>query len=238
MLGKKFSCRFLAASLAVGVFTFMPPVDYFNFVSTAHAARENHFKPVLTARDILIKATNLYRQGQYQEALQYLNRAIEMDSNMAQAYERRGDTYIKIGEISQTYSEAISAYNKAIDDYNKAVSLDRTNATTYYKKIAVAYYKRGVVHFDNKNYDAARNDLNKSLEFDPTYAPAYFKRGFIYGEIIKNYHVAIVNYYGAIYFDPNNAEYYTWRGKCYQALRQTEKANADFAKAKQLGYKE
>ena len=231
MLGKKFSCRFLAASLAVGVFTFAPQINDFNFVSTAHAARENHFKPT-TARDIVIKATKLYRQGQYQEALQYLNRAIEMDSNMAQAYERRGDTYIKIGEISQTYSEAISAYNKAIDDYNKAVSLDRTNATTYYKKIAVAYYKRGVVHSDNKNYNAAIDDLNKSLEFDPTYAPAYFKRGFIYGEIIKNYHVAIVNYYGAIYFEPDNAEYYN------QALRQTEKANADFAKAKQLSDKE
>ena len=237
MLGKKISCKLLAASLAVGIFTFMPQINDFNFISTVHAAKQI-FKPVLTAKDIVQKAINLYNQGNYQEAFKYFNMAIKMDPYMAEAYESRGDAYLKFGEISQSDSAGISTYSKAIDDYNQAVSLNRTNATTYYKKIAVAYCKRGVVHSDNKNYDAARNDLNKSLEFDPTYAPAYFKRGFIYGEIIKNYHVAIVNYYGAIYFDPNNAEYYTWRGKCYQALRQTEKANADFAKAKQLGYKE
>ncbi len=237
MLGKKILRKLLAASLAVGVFTFTPQINDFNFISTAQAAKQV-FKPVLTAKDQIQKAINLYNQGNIQEAFKYFDMAIKMDPYMAEAYEVRGDAYLKLGENSQADSEAISAYNKAIDDYNKAVSLDRTNATTYYKKIAVAYYKRGVVHSDNKRYDAAKDDLNKALEFDPTYAPAYFRRGFIYGEVIKYYDVGIVNYYAAIYFEPNNAEYYYWRGKCYQALRQTEKANADFAKAKQLGYKE
>ena len=233
MLGKKFSRKLLAASLAIGAFTFTPQFNGFNFISNVQAAKQI-FKPVLTAKDQLQKAINLYDQGKYQEAFKYFDMAIKMDPNMAEAYECRGDAYLKFGEISQADSETLSAYNKAIDDYNKAVYLDKTNAATYYKKIAVAYYKRGVVHSDSKSYDAAIDDLNKALEFDPTYAPAYFKRGFIYGEIIKKYHVAIVNYYGAIYFDSNNAEYYTWRGRCYQALRQTETAISDFSKAIEL----
>ena len=45
------------------------------------------------------------------------------------------------------------------------------------------------------------------------------------------------DYNKAIQLNPNFAEAYFGRGKCYEAMGDKAKAQADFAKAKELGYK-
>lgn len=52
----------------------------------------------------------------------------------------------------------------------------------------------------------------------------------------KNYQDAISKYDEVIQIDPNYAETYNGRGLCQKELGENEKADADFAKAKGLGY--
>ena len=58
----------------------------------------------------------LVRLGQYQQAIDTLNRAIELDPNRAAAYLNRGAAYNGLGQ-----------YERAIEDLNKAIALDPKN---------------------------------------------------------------------------------------------------------------
>lgn len=54
----------------------------------------------------------LFNKGKYEESIENLNKAIELDSNCINAYVHRGGAYIKK-----------SQYEKAIEDYSKAIAV-------------------------------------------------------------------------------------------------------------------
>jgi tetratricopeptide (TPR) repeat protein len=52
-----------------------------------------------------------YNQGNYDEALDYMNKAIKLDPYNAQAYSNRGVIYFR----KKDYSQAVTDFNRAID---------------------------------------------------------------------------------------------------------------------------
>jgi tetratricopeptide (TPR) repeat protein len=101
------------------------------------------------------------RLGMYQNALEDLNKAIEMKSDYADAYGNRGVIYSNLGQNQ-----------RAFEDFNKAIQLQPDFADLYNNR-GVAYTKLGL-------YQSAVEDFSKAIDLNPYYADAYYKRGVVY----------------------------------------------------------
>lgn len=169
--------------------------------------------------------SDLNNQESIEELISKL--ADEPEPNDDKAYNYRGLIcyHLDKGTITQ-----------AIRDFDKAIALNPNDASYY--------YNRGLVYKHSWYDRQAIDDFYKAIELDQNFAAnahkncgyIHLRQGFEYGIQIR-YEKAIQEYDKAIKFNPNDDESYYSRGRCYQALGDTEKAQADFEKAKELSYK-
>ena len=119
------------------------------------------------------------QKGDFNQAILYLNKAIELDPTDPVLYSNRGAAYATKGrndqaisdwtkalDINPKYSSAyynrgrtfcvMKQYDKAISDLDKVLEIDRTHAR--------AYYERGIAHYEKSQYDLALSDFNKAQE--------------------------------------------------------------------------
>ncbi len=87
----------------------------------------------------------LFNKYKYDEALEYFDRAIELNPNMARAYGKRGTVYNRTG-----------FYKKAVDDFSKVIEIMPMTAKPYYGR----WYAHKKLGMKKK----ARADLKKSAE--------------------------------------------------------------------------
>ncbi len=191
-----------------------------------------------------------YELSQYERAIQDYTKAIQLEPNYAMAYNNRGVAYQDLQHYEraiQDYAKAIqlepnyaAAYNnrgvayrhlnqheQAIQDYTKAIQLEPNDTD--------AYINRGVAYDDIGQHERAIADATKAIELNPNLAEAYLLRAAVY-TLTDNINRAILDATKAIELNPNLAIAYQFRGLCYQQLGDEAKAQADFARAKQLGY--
>lgn len=165
-----------------------------------------------------IKQGNAYlTKGQYDEALIYYKKAIEIDPNNALAYNSICFIYNKQGQ-----------YDKAIEYCSKAIEL-APNKALYYGARAAVYWSKG-------QYDLAIADLIKAIKIDPNNAPAHRYICLIYEEQ-GQYDKAIEYCSKAIELDPEDAIAYNGRGRAYLKKGQYDLAIVDFTKAIELNSK-
>lgn len=171
----------------------------------------------LTAWDYFRRAFRASNEGHNDEAIAEYSKAIELDPQIAAAYNNRGVIY-----------DNSEQYQSAIENYNKAIELDPN-----YK---IAYYNRGNTYGNLGQHEKAIEDYNKAIELDSNYVIAYNNRGVAYKNL-KQYEKAIQDYSKAIELDPNDATFYSNRGAAYKNLEQYEKAIEDYTRAIQLDAK-
>lgn len=166
-------------------------------------------------------AENYYKLGNrermsknYQKAVEYYTKAIELGMKNPAVYNNRGNSYRDLKES-----------RKAIEDYNKAIEMD--------PKYVYAYNNRGNIYGDLKEYEKSIEDYNRAIELDPKYATAYNGRGVSFHNL-GNYEKAIKNYNKAIGLNDKEAMLYYNRALCYQKMGEEEKAKKDFKKAAEL----
>ena len=94
------------------------------------------------------RAAQWYKQGDFEQALDDCNKAIELEKHH-EAYSVRGDTYLKLGD-----------YDRAIADYDVSKRFDVT--------VAQAYFLRAKRHRENGNAAQAAKDLEAAIELDPS----------------------------------------------------------------------
>ena len=162
---------------------------------------------------------------QHERAIQDFNKAIELTPNYSPAYNNRGWAY-----------KVLNQYEQAIADYNKAIQIN----PNYFE----AYTNRGNVYSSLKQYDKAIQDYTKAIQINPNYALAYSFRGLAY-QNLEQYEQAIQDFDKAIELNPNDVVTYQIRaltygllGFYYEKHGEKIKAEAAFAKAKELGVKE
>jgi tetratricopeptide (TPR) repeat protein len=110
-----------------------------------------------TAFEWTKKGISFAMNGEYQKAIECYDKAIELDPNLAEAYNNRGVAY-----------RALRLYESAIEDCNKAIELD--------PNLAEAYNNRGLAYCALNQYEKAIEDFNKAIELNPNYAIAYNNR--------------------------------------------------------------
>ena len=186
--------------------------------------------------------------GNYRQAIEDLNRAIEIKPDYVMAYTSRGVAYIYLGNYRQaiedlnrviairpSYAEAYNNrgaaykgfgnYRQAIEDLNRVIAI-RPNYPE-------AYLNRGFAYNGLGNYRQAIEDFNRAIEIRPSYVEAYNNRGLVYGGL-GNYRQAIEDYGRAIKIKPDYADAYYSRGNIYSMLGQYQLAIEDFNKVIRL----
>ena len=137
--------------------------------------------------------TEKLENGDYEEAIEYLNKAITL-------YPRAG-TYSDIGQAKGN----LEKHQEAIEYFGKAINLIPNN---------VAYYNRGIAKLKSQDYDGAIRDFDNALEFNPDHVETYRNRGI--AKIRKfdpDYTSAIQDYTEAIKLKEDLADAYHNRGK-------------------------
>ena len=99
------------------------------------------------------------QRGEHDKAIEYFNKAIELNPQFFWAYLNRSVAYWSHGN-----------YIHAIQDSTRAIELN-PNSPHAYNSRGAAYWRQG-------NHNRAIQDFNKVIEsLDPNYAHAYFNRG-------------------------------------------------------------
>ncbi|HWB24330.1 MAG TPA: tetratricopeptide repeat protein [Chitinophagaceae bacterium] len=152
-----------------------------------------------------------YRLDKNDACKDYAEKALQLNSGQAKAYNYRGNIYL--GE--KRYIEAIEAYHKAIE-------IDPT--------FAYPHNGLGNVYLNLKQYDKAIDAYNKAIETDPKFAYPYNGLGNAYA-VLNQYDKAIETYNKAIEIDPKSANPYNGLGNVYSTLNQYDKAIEVYNKA-------
>jgi tetratricopeptide (TPR) repeat protein len=164
-----------------------------------------------TANDWFKIATDFVAKGDYENAVSFFNRTIELEPNMSEAYLYRGLAYRNM----QKYKEALA-------DYNKLLSIEPNSAP--------AYNNRGVVYWKQGKHKEALADYNKTISLAPNDYIVYNNRGVVYYEM-GNYDSALADYSKAISLNPKFAQSYWNRAVSYLKINKKEDARKDFKSA-------
>ena len=178
--------------------------------------------------------------------------AIQLDSNSADAYNKRGlvryDLGDKQGAIAD-YTKAIQVDPKFAEAYNNMGDAnhdleDQQGAIANYKKaiqvdpkFSEAYKNLGHIHSHLGDNKAAIESYNQAIKLNPKYAEAYLGLGKVRSDLgdkngaIENYNQAIKDYNQAIQSNPKNAKAYSGRGHAHYLLGDKKAAIEDFTKA-------
>jgi len=152
--------------------------------------------------------------GNLDAAIADLNKALEINPELALAYSNRGGAYLTLGNL-----------DAAMADLNKALEIN--------PELALAYSNRGGAYLNLGNYEAAMADFNKALEINPELAEAYGNRGGAYNDL-GNLDAAMADFNKALEINPELAEAYGNRGLAYNNLGNLDAAMADFNKALEI----
>jgi tetratricopeptide (TPR) repeat protein len=184
----------------------------------------------------------------YEEAVGTFSRAIQLKPDYWDAWWRREDAYLKLGQRERAlrdYSSLISQnpkefmgwfsrgstynklfqYDKALDDFTEAIKLEPNNV--------LALVSRGWTYNELHHYDKAIDDFNKAVKLNPKDVVALHDRGWTYNEL-HQHDKALDDYSKAIELDAKDVWARTNRGSTYFELHQNEKAFADLNEAVKL----
>jgi tetratricopeptide (TPR) repeat protein len=147
----------------------------------------------------------------FQIAVELMNKAIEINPNIAEVYSNRG---VALKDLKE--------FDAALASYDKAIAL-RPN-------YAEAYNNRGNVFKILKQFDSALANYDKAIALKPDYPEAYNNRGNTLKDL-RQFDEALASFDKAIALKSRYPEAYNNRGNTLKDLRQFDEALASFDKA-------
>lgn len=185
-------------------------------------------------------------KGNNAKALEYINRALEENSQEYRYYNTRA-----------SIKEKMEDYNGALQDYDTALSINPEYATAYFNRANLyvsfeknneamndfcmaikyapdydSYNNRGLLRMNIEDYDGAIYDFTKAIAIDSKPESAYFNRGYVYylqnqlDKSISDLSVAIKN-------KSHNPDAYYYRGLSKAILGKKESGLVDLNRAKE-----
>jgi len=202
------------------------------WVYARHLARDGSSADRKASNTFLLRAADLFNNGDLDGALDKLNKAIRLDPSHAEAYQARGDLWRNKNEL-----------DKAIADCTEAIRLD--------PQLATAYTTRGAAWCQKGDFDKAIADCTEAIRLDPKQAFAYGvrgeasqKRGFVISggstgprtwtseEVQKGMNEvldkSIADYEHAIHLNPRFAPFYLMRAEAWRGKGALDKAIAGY----------
>lgn len=197
----------------------------------------------LKAEQYFGRAALKYEDGDLIAGLEYIDRAIELDSGVPMYHFFRGNLFRRNGNDA----DALTNYKKSLSLNPTELLLHRIWANIYrtQQKCILAleeidisislnpadhelYIEKGAIHLDCASPDLALDEVSKSFALNPGFARAFLLQGHIYRSISK-YQDAIVSYSKAIEINPHMRGIHSARALIYQQLNELENAIADYS---------
>ncbi|WP_445456441.1 tetratricopeptide repeat protein [Flavobacterium sp. HNIBRBA15423] len=177
--------------------------------------KENEFKAEYyynKAFEILNNTThNALSEELSLEALEYSNKAIELNAKNSKYFRVRGTTYFHLKN-----------YDLALNNHNEAIIIDSTNS--------LAWMGRAIVFENTQRFELAEKSYIKALEFDKDSSAIIFNFGLLYSKW-KKIDLSILYYDKAVKLDPEYTSAYINRGDIKLKLGMYKDAVLDFNKA-------
>jgi tetratricopeptide (TPR) repeat protein len=181
--------------------------------------------PLSSALEYLKRADRHASEHKYEAELDDLNKAIELDPNLADADTKRAALY------ASNLPRSCGGYTNAIADYTRYFELKPREAPFW--------HNRGYYYEQLREYDKAISDYSMVIEGDLDFsrqddgknkliATDYFYRGRIYQWHKHDYTKAGADYTAALQLNPQIEGVHRNRGESYELLGETEKAQQDF----------
>jgi serine/threonine protein kinase len=167
-----------------------------------------------TKEEWLDEGNRLYNIGQFQEALQAFENAIQIDPTFADAYEGKTSALCTLGR-----------YPEALTSVETALKLDPSYAASYNDK--------GNILYEFKSYEDALGYYQRALQLEPDNLEAYLGRATTLGSLAR-YEEALAAYDRAIYLDTTVASAYDGKAWTLRQLKQYPESLAFSEKALQL----
>ncbi|HEY9784837.1 MAG TPA: tetratricopeptide repeat protein [Candidatus Obscuribacterales bacterium] len=162
---------------------------------------------------LVILGGALTRKKRYEEAIDCLTRAIELDPKNAYAYVMRGRAH---------YHGADSNLDAALKDLKKAVALD--------PHVRDGQFYLGVAYSTQSMTGKALDCLNKAIKLDPDNANIYFFRSGVYSAL-KQHKKSIDDMSSYIRLKPRDSVGFLGRAAAYEQVGQYQKAIEDYTSA-------
>lgn len=141
------------------------------------------------------RALYFYDEGEYTQAIDDIQRALLIDSTVAEFHFIEGNIYYD----DQRFKEAFQSYQKTVN---------------YDSEHELAILKLCQIELVLQNYDLAFEMVNKALKINPMNANAYYLKGFIYLDS-RDTATAISSFQTAIEVDPDHYDSYIILGKIW-----------------------
>lgn len=117
-----------------------------------------------------------FQDGKYEDAIENINKSLELKNDWAIPYFYRGAVY-----------DAMEKYDEAMLDYTKALSIDDKMTDAYYNRAKIILSRKDI---ENPNIQNVINDLEKALELDNKFVDALFAMAAAYKKL-GDYHKAL-----------------------------------------------
>lgn len=189
----------------------------------ADAKKAVELKPKDHPEAYLLLGTLADRNGDHEARIAYINKAIVVAPNYAEAYAGRGHGYMDEKK-----------YDRALADFNKALSLKPELAPMLKPSLLVVYIERASNAMASGRYQAGIEDLSRALQLDPQDVRALGDLGDAYN-VTHQYEKAVTVLTQDIQLHPNYAFAYAHRGLAYLHIGKSDLALADLNKSIELG---
>jgi tetratricopeptide (TPR) repeat protein len=233
--------------------------DYYNTLADAYFAQNKtrQAKELLEIMErkfpdntnALLKLAELYYLvKQYQKGIDYVNKALKINENLAKGYYLKGSIYSESGDTARAISSLQTAVEQDTKFENAFYDLGVIFAARK-NPLAFEYYANALkINPANENAKYARarlyQDLNKPDEAIAEYetilstnkncVDCLYNLGAIYLEIKKDNNKALDYFTKAIALNPTYLEAYFARGYTYSRLKDKASAKADYNMCLQL----
>ena len=174
---------------------------------------------------LFMEGEKFFVMGDYEKAISYFNKILEIDPTNLSALARNGDALEKLGKVK----DAISYFDKVTDidlDYtneqgalylDKMLSFDNENANTLYKKgKSLAIY--------NNTLDLAISYFDAVLRLEPKHVNALYGKGEAYFQR-EDFEQSILFYDKALEIDTNHVGALSSKGYALAKLGNFEESN-------------
>ena len=188
------------------------------------------------------------KQKEYEQAIEYYTKAIELNPDLPETYNNRAAAYFHTDKFDNAINDANAAitlkpdfpeaYNvrgvvyNAKREFDNAIR-DYTTAIRIAHNFAEAYAGRSFSYASTGQIDQAIKDANTAIALKPDLPEAYNARGAAYATK-REFDNAIIDYTTAIEIAPNFVEAYAGRGFAYVDKREFDNAIKDYNMAIQL----
>jgi predicted O-linked N-acetylglucosamine transferase (SPINDLY family) len=156
----------------------------------------------------------LTRLGRYQEAEQYIRRALRENA-------KSDVTFYNLGIVLKALKRPAEAY----EQFGRALAINGAVAETW--------NNRGTVLNELKRYSEAIADFDRAISLKSDYAEAHYHKGASLSEL-KRHDQALLSYEQALALKPDLAEAWSGRGNAQAALGNLDAAAAAYERALQV----